>query len=204
MSRNLRLPDDDYVPPYLSELTHQTVTVRQYLSVCRKHRKLRLELTSGGELIILPFKGAASSARNANLIGQLGVWAQKDGSGVCFSSIIATLSNGARRIADVAWAKHEKYDRLTKRQKEGFGSLCPDFVVHVFSPTESLAQVCDKMSEYTENGVSLGWLIDPHEFRVYVYKPGDDAVILESPKTVSADPLLPGFTLDLIDIWQSD
>ena len=201
MAPNLRLPDDDYIPPYLIELTHQPITVRQYERVCRRHRKLRLELTSSGELIILPFKGAASSARNAVLIGQLGEWAQKDGSGVCFSSTIMTLSNGARRIADAAWAKREKYDRLTKREKEGFGPLCPDFVGHVFSPTESLAQLCDKMLEYTENGVSLGWLIDPFNRRVYVYQPKHEVVILDNPVSVSGGPLLPGFKLIMADLW---
>ena len=204
MAHSLTQTDDDYIPPDLIELTHQPVTVRQYERLCRKHRKLRLELSSSGELIILPPKGLASGARNADLIYQLVGWAQKDRSGVSFGSTIFTLSNRARRIPDAAWVKHETYDRLTRRQKEGFGPLCPDFVVEVMSPPDSLAQLCDKMLEYTENGVSLGWLIDPYERRVYVYRADQELQILEKPETVSGDPPLPGFKLITAELWGPD
>jgi Uma2 family endonuclease len=57
------------------------------------------------------------------------------------------------------------------------------------------------MSEYLENGALLGWLIDPFEFRVYVYTPHHELLILENPDTVSADPLLPGFALNVMELW---
>ena len=57
------------------------------------------------------------------------------------------------------------------------------------------------MREYLENGCRLGWLIDPQTRRVHVYRAGTDVRVLEEPSTVSADPELPGFVLELDRIW---
>ena len=193
---------DQYIPPDVVRLMQQVVTPEQYEQLVSKHRDLWLELTSTGELIVMPPAGSQSSVRNANLTYQLGAWARIDGTGVCFGSCgIFALPNGARRIPDASWVKREKWDRLTKPQKEGFAPICPDFVVELRSPSDRLAQLQTKMLEYLENGASLGWLIDPFEFRVYVYKPDQEPIILENPETVSGDPLLPGFNLNLIELW---
>jgi Uma2 family endonuclease len=181
---------------------HQTVTPEQYEQLVYKHRDLWLELTSSGELIIMPPTGLETGTRNADLTYQLRAWTKKDGSGICFdSSTIFALPNGARRIPDGAWVKREKWDRLTKQQQERFGPLCPDFVVELRSSTNRVAQLHEKVLEYIENGASLGWLIDPSERRVYVYHPDHELVILENPETVCGDPLLPGFTLNLTELW---
>jgi Uma2 family endonuclease len=195
-------PSDDYVPPELIALTRQRITPEQFERLCHKHRKLRLELTSSGELIIMPPTGNQSSVQNADLTYQLVAWTKKDGSGVCFDSgTIFTLANGAMRGPDAAWIKREKWDRLTPREKERLGRFAPDFVVELRSPSDRLTQLRAKMVEYIENGASLGWLIDPFERRVYVYRPDYEVVILENPETVSGDPLLPGFTLNVTELW---
>ncbi|MBI2876894.1 MAG: Uma2 family endonuclease, partial [Candidatus Tectomicrobia bacterium] len=64
-----------------------------------------------------------------------------------------------------------------------------------------LSMVQDKMHEYMENGAQLGWLIDPKERRVYVYRPGQPKECLENPETIAGDPLLNGFILDVHDVW---
>src|SRR5215217_1043597 len=203
MARNLtQIKDDAYIPPELIALTHQSVTPEQFEELCRDYSELRLELTSTGELIIMPPTGFQTGARNANLTSQLVVWATKDGSGVCTDSSGGfALPNGARRAPDAAWVKRERVDDLTKEQKEGFGPFCPDFVVEIRSPSDRLADLRNKMLEYIENGASLGWLIDPFKRQVYVYQANEDLVILDNPETVSGDPLLPGFTLDLTRLW---
>jgi len=201
MAHNLTQPGE-YIPPELLELMHQSVTPKQFERLCRKHRDLRLELTSTGELIVMPGTGAQTGIRNADLTYQLMAWTKKDGSGVCFdSSTIFVLPNGARRSPDGAWVKREKWDRLTERQKERFAPFCPDFVVELRSPTDRLVKLRDKLVEYMENGASLGWLIDPLEFRVYVYQPNHEVVIVENPDAVSGDPLLPDFKLNVMDLW---
>ena len=192
---------DDLIPPELISLT-ESVTPEQFERLCQEYSDLRLELTSTGELIVMPGTGFKTGVRNANLTRQLGTWAIKDGSGVCCdSSTIFALPNGARRSPDASWVKGDKLDNLSERQQEGFAPICPDFVVELRSPSDRLATLHDKMLEYIANGASLGWLIDPLRRRVYVYKPDEELVILESPEIVCGDPLLRGFELKTDELW---
>ena len=193
---------DAYIPQELIALTHQLVTPKQFEELCAKYDYMRLELTSTGELIVMPGTSLRTGRRNANLTSQLYIWTENDGSGVCFdSSSIFTLPNGARRSPDASWVQGEKWDRLSERQQDSFAPICPDFVIELRSKSDRLPVLLDKMSEYIENGASLGWLIDPYQRKVYVYRPDDEVVILDNPETVSGDPLLPGFELNLTKLW---
>jgi Uma2 family endonuclease len=201
VSHNLT-PSDDYIPPELIELTHRSVTPEEFEQLSAEYSDLRLELTSTGELIVMTGTGGETGVRNADLTSQLVVWTKKDGSGICFdSSTMFALPNGARRSPDGSWVKRERWESLTKREKESFAPICPDFVVELRSPTDRLRTLRNKMLEYLENGASLGWLIDPFARRVYVYQPDREPVIMENPETVSGDPLLPGFRLNLTELW---
>jgi Uma2 family endonuclease len=201
MTHNLT-QTNEYIPPDLISLMRQSVTPEQFEQLCIEHSDLRLELTSTGELIVMTGTGLNTGDRNAALTSQLWIWTEKDGTGKCYdSSTMFALPNGARRSPDAAWLKLEKYGRLTEREQERFGPFCPDFVAELRSPTDRLSQLRDKMLEYMENGASLGWLIDPFERRVYVYRPDCEVVVLDNPGSVSADPLMPGFTLDLTKLW---
>jgi Uma2 family endonuclease len=200
MAHNLTQIDDAYIPPEL--IGAQGVTPEQFVELCRKYRKLRLELTSTGELIAMPPTGAETGRLNANLIGQLDAWFRQYRLGVCFSNTAGfTLPNGAIRSPDASWVEREKWDSLTNQQKKRFAPWCPDFVVELSSPSDRLSELRNKMEEYIETGTSLGWLIDPFKRKVYVYEPNHEVVILDNPQTVSADPLLPGFTLNLTELW---
>ena len=204
MARNLTQFDDAYIPPELIGVTRR-VTPEQFEQLCRKHRKLRLELTSAGELIVMPPTGSQTGARNADLTYQLMAWSKKDNIGICFDCVAGfTLPNGAIRSPDASWIKRERWDCLTEQQKKSFAPICPDFVVELRSPSDSLTQLFLKMFEYLENGTSLGWLIDPFKRQVYVYRPNEEPVVLDNPETVSGDPLLPGFTLNLTELWSVD
>ena len=201
MVRNLTHVDE-YIPPELMALTHQSVTPEQFEQLCAKYDDVRLELTSTGELIVMPGTGSNTGRRNANLTSQLHVWTEQDGSGVCFdSSTIFVLPNGARRSPDASWVRREKWDRLSESQKDSFSPMCPDFVVELRSKSDRLPPLLKKMSEYLANGASLGWLIDPLKRQVYVYQPNEEVVILNSPETISGNPILPGFELSLTKLW---
>jgi len=200
MSHNLTLPDDDYIPPELIGVTQ--MTPEQFEQVCRKYRKLRLELTSTGELIVMPPTSPLTGMRNAHLTSQLMTWAENDGSGVCFGNTAGfILPNKAIRKPDASWIRREKWDSLSQEQKERFGPFCPDFVAELRSRTDRLSVLLRKMEEYMANGASLGWLIDPSTRRVYVYRPGEEVVVLENPESVSGEPLLPGFELRTTALW---
>jgi Uma2 family endonuclease len=197
------LTELDYpIPPELIALTHQSVTPEQFERLCGEYRELRLELTSTGELIVMPPTGAETGRSNSNLTYQLEAWSRQNGTGVCFGNNAGfTLPNGAIRSPDGSWIRRERYDSLTERQKKTFAPICPDFAVELRSASDTLKELYLKMFEYLENGASLGWLIDPFKRKVYIYEPNHEVVVLDNPETVSGDPLLPGFTLNLAELW---
>ena len=193
---------DEYIPSELIALTHRTVTPEEFEQLCAEYDEWRLELTSTGELIVMPGTSLQTGRRNANLTSQLVVWTEKDATGVCFdSSAMFALPNNARRSPDASWVKSEKWDNLSETQQDSFAPICPDFVVELRSKSDRLQFLRNKMTEYIANGASLGWLIDPFNRQVYVYRPNEEVVTLINPESVSGDPLLPGFKLDLTEVW---
>lgn len=174
----------------------------QLFELCSRNRDLRIERTAAGELIIMSPAGGKTSDRNAEIVAQLRSWARRDGTGRSFDSSGGfTLPNGAMRAPDAAWVELPRLRALTEDQRERFLPLCPTFVIELRSPSDSLASIEAKMVEYMENGARLGWLIDPLEKRVHVYRPGAEVDILERPSSVAGDPELPGFVLELAEIW---
>lgn len=173
----------------------------RFYELCRLNRELRIERTAGGELSIMAPAGGESSNRNAEITFQLRRWAKRDGTGMTFDSSGGfRLPNGAVRSPDASWIGNARLATLTEEQRERFIPLCPDFVVELRSPGDGLSALHDKMREYLENGARLGWLIDPPGRQVFVYRPGSPPRRLEAPASVSADPVLPGFSLETGEI----
>ena len=166
---------------------------------------LRLERNAQGELEILPPANPPTSRKNSRVTARLDNWAENDGRGEVYDSSGGfTLPNGAIRSPDASWILKNRLDELTEEHKEGFSRICPDFVIEIRSSSDRLRGLQLKMEEYIANGARLGWLIDsvaPRQ-RVYVYRPGAGVEILERPESVSGEPELPGFTLDLQFIWE--
>jgi Uma2 family endonuclease len=178
------------------------MTDQQFFELCQLNRDLRIEQTCQGDLVIMPPTGGETGRTNFELTVLFGHWVHADGSGVGFDSSTGfTLPNGAKRSPDLAWVKRSRWEALTRQQREQFPPLCPDFVMELRSPTDALATVQAKMREYLENGAQLGWLIDPIEKKVYVYRPQAPLECLDNPQTVSGDPVLPGFVLELGRVW---
>ncbi|MGE0679874.1 MAG: Uma2 family endonuclease [Candidatus Binatia bacterium] len=177
----------------------------EFFEFCQLNRKLRIERTAEGNLIIMPPAGGETGHQNILIATFLTNWALQDDTGVAFDSSTGfTLPNGATRSPDAAWVRRTRLASLTPAQKKKFLPLCPDFVIELRSPSDNLKTVQEKMQEYIANGAQLGFLLDPLERRVYLYRPGAPVVCLENPTTVSGDPELSGFTLDLTRIWEED
>lgn len=176
----------------------------EFFDFCQLNRDLRIERTAEGDLIIIAPAGGETGDKNASITAFLKIWSFQDGSGVAFDSLTGfTLPNGAIRSPDAAWVKRSRLAELTPEQKKKFLPPCPDFAIELRSPSDNLKTVQEKMQEYLTNGAQLGWLIDPLERRVYVYRPGVAAVeCLDNPASISGDPELPGFVLDLSRIWE--
>lgn len=178
------------------------LTDDQLLELSSLNRDLRMERNAEGELIIMPPAGTETGDRNSEINMQLRLWAKQDGTGTAFDSSAGfTLPNGAIRSPDASWIERSRLEALTGEQRRKFAPLCPDFVVELRSPTDRLRVVQDKMQEYLDNGTKLGWLIDPEQKRVYVYSPRSPVQELEAPEKISGDPVLPGFVLNLREVW---
>jgi Uma2 family endonuclease len=173
-----------------------------FFDFCQANQDWRIERTSDGDLIIMPPTGGETGSRDFDLTGACGIWVKADGTCVGFDSSTGfTLPNGAVRSPDLSWVRLSRWNSLTERERERFAPLCPDFVAELRSPSDSLATLQDKMDEYIQNGAELGWLIDPLGKKVYVYRPHEHVECLDNPATVSGEPLLKGFVLDVRELW---
>lgn len=181
---------------------NRKMTADEFWEFCRKNPKINAELTKEGDVIIMPPTGWNTSDRNSELNLQLRLWAKKDKRGkVADSNGGFILPNGATRSPDSSWILKARLNELSKDALEKFLPLCPDFVVEMTSPSDSLSATQEKMLEYVENGARLGWLIHQKTKQVFVYRPNEPVEILEDPSKVSGEPLLKGFELDLTEIW---
>ena len=150
----------------------------------------------------MPPTGGETGNRNARLTQQLMNWTDQDGTGIAFDSSTGfKLPNGANRSPDGAWIPLYSWQELTQKQKEKFIPLCPNFVIELRSPTDKLIDVQNKMQEYLDNGTELGWLINPQDQQVEIYRQNQGIEVLDQPDFLSGEEVLPNFQLDLRAIW---
>jgi Uma2 family endonuclease len=172
-----------------------------FYQLCQANPEVKFERNATGELIVMSPTGGETGNRNIKLSARLENWADSDGTGLAFdSSTMFLLPNGAFRSPDAAWIKLNRWQQLSESERQGFSPICPDFVVELRSPSDSLKTLRDKMEEYKDNGASLGWLIDPIGKQVEIYRLGKAVEILKSPNSLSGENVLPGFILSLRQI----
>ncbi len=178
------------------------MTSKQFYEFCLANQDLRIERTATGEVIIMPPTFSDTGNRNFKVAVQLGIWAEKDGTGEPFDSSAGfTLPNSATRSPDASWIRSERWNALTDEQKASFAPICPDFVIELRSASDRLTTLQDKMQEYIDNGALLGFLIDRKERTLHLYRPNQAPQIIENPAEVQGNPELPGFTLRMSQIW---
>ncbi len=186
------------IPPALT----LTVTREQFVELALANRELKLERTATGELIVNPPTGGETGNRNLDIEGQLWFWNRQTGLGKAFNSSTGFhLPSGADRSPDASWVRQERWDALTPQEKESFIPLCPDFVVELRSKSDNMEPLRVKMREYMNNGARLGWLIDRKNRKVEIYRQNQEVEVLENPATLSGEDVLPGFVLDLTEVW---
>lgn len=196
-------PGVDY--PEMSLLFSPAVPMSQdqFFDFCQQNADKRFERTAEGELIIMAPSGGDAGFQDAEVCTQLNVWAKAFGKGkVSGLSGEYILPSGANRAPDAAWLSPEQMVTLTPAQRKKFLPVCPFFLIEVMSPSDVIKKLQEKMAEYIANGCQLGWLIDPDKKQVHIYRPGQPVQVLDNPQTVSGDPELPGFVLDLEPVWR--
>jgi Uma2 family endonuclease len=174
------------------------LTDEQFFQLCQVNRDLRFERTANGDLIIMTPTGGESSNQNAELTVDLGLWNRQAQMGVVFDSSGGfKLPNGADRSPDAAWVASHRWNALTPDQRRKFPPLAPDFVIELRSPSDDLKPLQAKMQEYLENGVRLGWLIDPQNRSVEIYRSDRPVEVIATPARLSGEDVLPDFVLDI-------
>ncbi|MGJ3244494.1 MAG: Uma2 family endonuclease [Elainellaceae cyanobacterium] len=184
----------------------QYVTQEEFEQLCHEHPDRMIERTAQGELIEVPPVGGEGGSREADLIGDVLIWNRQTQLGKVFSSQSAfKLPFGSTRAPDVAWVQQDRWDALTPDQQIGFPPMCPDFVIELRSQSvsngvikpQSLSELRTKMTEYVASGLRLGWLINPPDQQVEIYRTGQAVQVVEMPNILSGEDVLPGFELQV-------
>ncbi|MCC5651079.1 Uma2 family endonuclease [Nostoc sp. XA013] len=178
------------------------LTDNQFYQLCRENPEVKFERNAQGKLLIMSPTGGETGNRNFEIAADFVIWNRQTQLGVGFdSSTCFKLPNGANRSPDVAWIRKERWNALTPEEQEKFPPIAPDFVLELMSPSDSLRETQAKMQEYIDNGVKLGWLINPKMRQVEIYRIGKAIETLTSPQELSGEDVLPGFILNLQIIW---
>lgn len=175
------------------------LTDEQFYQLCQDNRELKFERTASGELIIMSPVGGESGNRESELIADLVVWNRQTGLGFTFSSsTVFKLPNGGDRSPDAAWIQRQRWQALTSEQRRKFPPITPDFVIELRSATDEIEVLREKMQEYLNAGVRLGWLINPQQQQVEVYRLGQEVEVRNLPTELSGEDVLPGLSLSLV------
>jgi Uma2 family endonuclease len=179
--------------PLMRALTHE-----QFYELCMANKDVAMERSPEGELIIVSPVGGESGEREADYIIDLGIWNRRSKLGKVFSSsTVFKLPGGGDRSPDAAWVKLERWNALTPKQQRKFPPICPDFVIELRSESDRIKPLQDKMQEYLASGLRLGWLINPQDRTVEIYRAGQAVEVMQLPATVFGEEVLPGFVLEI-------
>lgn len=187
------------------------LTDEQFERLCAANPEIKFERTPTGELVVMSPTGGETGMNNATLIARFVVWNEQTSSGkvfdfsTCFKlpgGGVGEARSSSFRSPDVAWIERSRWDSLTPEQKRKFPPICPDFVLELLSPTDNLTTTQAKMQEYFNSGARLGWLFNPEDRQVEIYRPDQPVEVLQAPTTLSGEFVLPGFTLDLEWFWK--
>ncbi|PNW62806.1 UNVERIFIED_CONTAM: hypothetical protein BEN50_04265 [Euhalothece sp. KZN 001] len=196
-------PETETLSLNLPKTIALSVTPEEFTALAAANRDLRLERIAQGTLIVNPPADWETGKRNCSIIGQLDRWYEENRElGKAFDSSTGfTLPNGAIRSPDASWVSQERWEALTPEEKTTFPKICPDFVVELRSNSDALKPLQEKMKEYLDNGARLGWLINPQQRQVEIYRQSKEKEVLENPIELSGEEVLPRFVLKLGQLW---
>lgn len=178
-----------------------SISDRDFEKLCADNPETRFETTPQGRLIVMSPTGSLTGEKNSDLNYQIQAWNRQTKLGKVFDSSTGfKLSNGATRSPDVSWIAIERWDILSIEQKRKFAPIDPDFVIELMSLTDNLVELQQKMSEYIDCGVKLGWLINPDEKQVEIYRRDRTKEVLNNPESLSGEDILSGLIVDLSSI----
>lgn len=184
--------------PLVLETTEVHLTDEQFYQLCRSNPDLTIERSAKGALIVMTPVGGEGGSYEMDLGGELYLWNKQSVQGKVFSSsTLFKLPNGGDRSPDAAWVELSRWQALTPEQRRKFPPIAPDFVIELRSPTDDLELLRSKMQEYMDAGVRLGWMLNPQEQQVEIYRQGQPKEVRQLPTELSGEDVLPGFVLSV-------
>jgi Uma2 family endonuclease len=179
------------------------MTDDELLRFCAANGDLRVEREANGEILVMTPAGSKTGKKNTDVIIDLGMWNRENDRGVVFESNTGfTLPDGSMLSPDAAWVERRRWEALSDRDQERFAPICPDFVIELRSPSDSLPELKDKMERWIANGAQLAWLIDPIEQEVTIYRQGESPEVHHHPTSVQGSGVMAGFELVMARIWE--
>ena len=180
----------------------RTVTDEELRLLSERNPGYQFERTADGRVVVSP-TGGESGRRSLEVAYQLRRWNDRSAAGVVFDSSTGFhLPDGSLLSPDASWVRRERWEALSREDREGFVPLCPDAVFEVRSPSQTLQELREKMRVYLRNGARIGVLVDPYERTVEIYRPSQEPKRHENPERVALDPELPGFEMELGPVFE--
>ena len=180
--------------PITLDLKTVNLTDEQFYQLCITNSEIQVERTPEGALILMSPVGGYSGNQELELGGELYIWNRQTKLGKVFSSsTIFRLPNGGDRSPDAAWVELSRWEALPPEQRRKFSPIAPDFVIELRSPSDSLKTLQENMQEYLASGVRLGWLFDPKDQQVEIYRSGKTKETYSLPATLSGEDVFPGY-----------
>ena len=177
----------------------------ELMEFCAANGFFKIERTETGELRVMTPAGGGTGSSNAEIIGQLRNWSRSDGRGVFFDSNTGfSLKDGAMLSPDGAWLDRGRWLAVTKEQRLKYVPACPNFVIELRSPSDRLPPLKAKMAQWIANGAEVGWLIDPVERSVAIYRRDEEPETLFDPSSVQGTGPVLGFELVMSWVWGED
>jgi Uma2 family endonuclease len=173
----------------------------ELMRFCAANDAVRVERDVNGEIHLSALAGCRTSLQNVAITRALGEWSRRDRRGYTFANGGFTLRDGSMRGAYTAWIQAVRWDDLSEDEKDGFSPIAPDFIIELRSPNDGLAELQEKMAQWIANGVQLGWLIDPENKTVSIYRPNENPGVLTHPTSVQGNGVMAGFELAMGRVW---
>ena len=172
-----------------------------FLELCAQYPDYSIEMTSDGEVIVMPPNVFWTAMISGEIVAQLRNWAVADGRGVALDAGGFVLPTGARRAPDAAWISRKQLGAIDADKVELWWRGCPEFVVEVRSPYDRTRTVRAKMLEWVENGAQLAWLVDPKTKSIEIFTPHSEPQTINEATAISGQSPVDGFVLDLGRVW---
>ena len=152
------------------------------------------EISSTGHLLIREPTGNPGALYENQLAIGLGNWTGEYG-GISFGPTSRfILPDGSRFGPDAAWIREERRHEIMLPENRPFPRIVPDFVAEIKSPSNSNAELINKIDLFLEHGTKLAWFIDAATRAAIKFRPGREPETLHDPEYIDGDDdVLPGF-----------